>query len=170
MIRASKIVAVFDWLVSACAAAVGLLILLSVALVTADVVGRYFLSQPIGWVFELTEHILVCVPFLGMAWLVRQARGASHVRIEIVVNLLPVRWRPRADAFAYALCALTCGFTTFYAIETTVDHFSRGIVTYGIYPIPKFILIAIVAFGLALTTIEFARKSRDALRTGREQT
>ncbi|GJL80901.1 MAG: hypothetical protein DHS20C01_05350 [marine bacterium B5-7] len=156
MTQESRFVAAYDWLVSACAVIVGLFILLTVVLVTADVVGRYFFDKPIGWVFEVTEHILVCVPFLGMAWLIR--RG-EHVRIEIVVQLFPAHWQPRFEMVADLLSALACAIATYYAVVTAIDHFSRGIVTYGIYPVPKFILITIIAFGLGLSTIEFLRRS-----------
>jgi len=154
--RAARLTALYDRLLTACAALVGMLILSTVLLVTADVVGRYFFSAPIGWVFELTEHILVCVPFLGMAWLVR---GAGHVSIEIVVQTLSPAWQTRLTVLAYVLSGLTCAVATYYAAATTLDHYARGIVTYGIYPIPKFTLIAVIAFGLALTTIEFFRRA-----------
>ncbi len=157
-------VSVYDAVVSICAVIVGVLILTTVVLVTSDVVGRYFFDAPIGWVFEVTEHILVCVPFLGMAWL---ARRGEHVRIEIVVQRLPDRWHWRVDLIAALLSALACGIATYYGFAATVDHFSRGIVTYGIYPIPKFILIAIVTFGLGLTTIEFTRKAVTVCRNAR---
>lgn len=154
--RGARLIALYDRLLTACAVVVGLLILSTVFLVTVDVVSRYFFSAPLGWVFELTEHILVCVPFLGMAWLVR---GSGHVRIEIVVQTLPPLWQTRFTILAYVLSGLTCAAATYYATATTFDHYARGIVTYGIYPIPKFILIAIIAFGLALTTIEFFRRA-----------
>lgn len=153
------LVSIYDGLVSACAVIVGVLILLTVLLVTSDVVGRYFFAAPIGWVFEVTEHILVCVPFLGMAWL---ARRGEHVQIDIVVQALSTHWRRRIGVLADGLSCLACAIATYYAFATTVDHFSRGIVTYGIYPIPKFLLIAIVTFGLGLTTIEFLRKAVSA--------
>ncbi len=165
MRRTAWLSATYDGLVTACAVVVGIFILLTVVLVTSDVVGRYFFAAPIGWVFEVTEHILVCVPFLGMAWL---ARRGEHVRIEIVVQMLPPRWSRRADILANLLSTLVCATATYYAVAATLDHFTRGIVTYGIYPMPKFLLIAVVAFGLGLTTIEFLRQTLAALKANRE--
>ncbi len=157
----SWLAAIHGGIVNGCAAIVAVLILLTVFLVTADVAGRYFFSAPIGWVFELTEHILVCVPFLGMAWLVRHG---GHVKIEIVVQMLPDQWRRRSEALAELLCALACLVAAIYALQTTLDHFSRGIVTYGIYPVPKFLLIAVVTFGLAMTAVEFVLRATETLR------
>jgi TRAP-type transport system small permease protein len=149
----------YDLLLSLLAALVGALLVCSVILVVADVLGRYFFQRPIGWVFELTEHILVAVPFLGMAWLVRRAGG--HVRVEIVVQLLPPRLQSLLNAGVSLLAGLTCGIASYWALVTTWDHFTRGIMTYGIYPLPRFILIALIAVGLGLTTIEFLRKAYD---------
>lgn len=146
----------FDRLVVACAAVAGLMILSTVLMITADVIGRYFFSVTFPWIFELTEHILVSIPFLGMAWLVR---SETHVRIDILLTTLPKRLRGWADSFAYGLSAATCAFMTYYALLTTIDHYLRGIVTYGIYPIPKFLLLSVITFGLALTAIEFLRKT-----------
>lgn len=159
--RASGVIALYDRLLTACAVLVGVLILSAVLLVTADVASRYFFSAPIGWAFELTEHILVSVAFLCMAWLVR---GAGHIRIEIVLQYFSSAWQRRLNVVSHVLSGLTCAAATFYAVATTLDHYDRGIVTYGIYPIPKFILIAVIAFGLALTTIEFFRKALSVVR------
>lgn len=159
MTRDSWLVAAWDRFVAACAAFVGVLILLTMVLVTADVAGRYFFSKPIGWVFEVTEHILVFVPFLGMAYLVRLG---AHVRIEIVVQALPQQWQRWAGVLANVLSAAACGIATWYAFATAIDHFARNIFTYGIYPVPKYLLIGVMAIGLAMTTIEFLRKVFEA--------
>lgn len=147
--------AVLDFVVTASAVVVGVLILMSVLMVTADVIGRYFFHTPLGWVLEVTEHFLVCIPFLAMAWLVRDDR---HVRIDALVRALPARGQIALNIAVSLLGGLVCGVATYFAIETAFDHYMRGIVTYGIYPVPKFMLIAVVAFGLGLSTIEFARR------------
>jgi TRAP-type C4-dicarboxylate transport system permease small subunit len=147
----------YNKLVDLCAAVVGLMIILAVIFVVIDVAGRYFFSSPIGWVLEATEYILLSIPFLAMAWLVRKAEG--HVRIELLVQALPQAWQNRLNIFSSLLASSACGLATYYAVETTIDHFLRNIVTPGIYPIPKFTIIAIVSLGLGLTTIEFLRKA-----------
>lgn len=154
---ASLILAVYDRIVATCAAIVGILILSTVLLVTADVAGRYFFAEPIEWALELTEYFLLCVPFLGMAWLIRRAEG--HVRIDLLLDALPPRGQMALNLTSSILATLTCGFAAYFAIETTLDHYNRSVLTYGIYPIPKFVPISVIAIGLVLATIEFMRKA-----------
>lgn len=155
----SRIFAWYDSLLGGFAALVGVALLCTVFLVTADVAGRFFFRQPIGWVFEATEHILMSVPFLGMAWLVRHAGG--HVRIDLLVKTFPDHWQARAEVLSSALCAGACATATFFAVATAWDHYVRGIMTYGIYPVPKYLLVGIIAFGFILATIEFIRSGAE---------
>ena len=137
------------------AAIVGLLLLFAMLAVSADVVGRYFLNTPIGWVLEITEYILLYTPFLGMAWLVRRAEG--HVRIDLIVKALPPRIQVILNLLVAVIAAVFCAVAAWYAAETTWDHYLRSVETYGIYPIPKWIVLIVIAAGFAFTAVEFAR-------------
>ncbi len=141
------------------AATVGLLLLFAMASVSADVVGRYFLAAPIGWVLELTEYILLYTPFLGMAWLVRRAEG--HVRIDLLVTALPVRTQIKLNLLVTTVAAVACATAAYYAGLTTWDHYVRQVETYGIYPIQKWTLLIVIAAGFAFTAVEFFRKAFD---------
>ena len=72
-------VAAYDRFLGLLAAVVGLMVLASMVFVVVDVLLRYFFDAPIGWVIEVCEYFLLFTPFLGMAWLVRQAEG--HIRM-----------------------------------------------------------------------------------------
>jgi TRAP-type C4-dicarboxylate transport system permease small subunit len=106
-------------------------------------------------VLEVTEHILFATPFLAMAWLVNRAEG--HVRVDIVVNALAPRPKSALNAAVALIGVAVCGVGTYYAGITAWDHYLRNVETYGIYPIPKWTLIQIIALGFAMTTVEFAR-------------
>jgi TRAP-type C4-dicarboxylate transport system permease small subunit len=124
--------------------------------VTIDVVARYFFNRPLAWVFEATEYFMLYIPFLGMAWLVRRD---GHVRIDLLVNALTPRAQVKLDLVTSVAGALTCAIIAYYAYQSTVSHYARKVVTYGIYPIPKYFLIAGICIGFALTTIEFVRRA-----------
>ena len=143
------------------AAIVGLSLLFAMVAVSADVVGRYFLAAPIGWVLELTEYILLYTPFLGMAWLVRRAEG--HVRIDVLVTALSPRTQIALNIMVAGVAAVACAAASYYAGLTTWDHYVRAVETYGIYPIPKWLLLIVIAVGFGLTAIEFVRKVFDHL-------
>jgi len=148
---------VLEWL---CAWAAALLIPYIMITISADVVGRYLLDRPIGWAIELAEYALMAIPFLSMAWLVRHN---GHVRIDLLLTALGARWRSRLNVLTNLLAAATCGIAAYYAVLTTISQYQRGVTTIGIYPVDKYILIAVVAFGLSLAFIEFMRAAGRAL-------
>lgn len=158
----AAIARLWERFLSLLAAIVGLLLLLAMVSVSADVVGRYFLAAPIGWVLELTEYILLYTPFLGMAWLVRRAEG--HVRIDVLVSALPGRVQVKLNLLVALVAASACAAAAYYAGLTTWDHYQRGVETYGIYPIQKWTLLIVIAAGFAFTAVEFARKAQDHVR------
>lgn len=139
----------------------GVFLVFMVLSISADVLGRYFFSHPIGWVVEVCEHILMAIPFLSMAWLVNQN---GHVMVDMVVRALDPKLQKRVGFITYCIGAAICGAGTYFAIIVTWDNYVRNVNTSGIYPIPKPILLSIIAFGLLLTTIEFLRKAIGAVR------
>ena len=157
-----RLVQIYDGFVAALAVLAGLVIVLAMAFVVVDVSGRFFASAPIAWINEYTEHLMVFIPFLGMAWLVRRAEG--HVRIDLVVNALSPKAQNWLAVWVTLLCVGTCAFGAYYAGLETVKNFDRGIKTIGNFPAPKWPLIGAVALGLALCAIEFARNLYAELR------
>ena len=157
-----QLVQVYDWIVAALAAVAGLAIITAMTFVVVDVSGRFFASAPIAWINEYTEHLMVFIPFLGMAWLVRRAEG--HVRIDLVVNALSPRAQSWLAVWVGILCTGTCAFTAYYAGLESFKNFARGIETIGNYPAPKWPLIGAVALGLGLCAIEFARVLYEDIR------
>ncbi|MDP2578140.1 MAG: TRAP transporter small permease [Candidatus Palauibacterales bacterium] len=145
----------WDFLITANAVVAACLIPVIMVSVSADVIGRYVLDAPIGWVIEFAEYALFAIPFLGMAWLVGYRDG--HVRIDLLVQVLPLRWQARLESFTSLVAGLTCAAATWFAVLTTVSQYQRGVITIGIYPISKYLLVSIVAYGLACTTVELLR-------------
>lgn len=153
---------IFDRVVDGLAAFAAILLLFVMLSVSADVVGRYFLDRPIGWVLEINEYVLLYVPFLGMAWLARRADG--HVRIDILLNALPPRPRSLLNAATLLLAAGTCAVACWWALATTWDQFARDTYTVGIYPIPKFIPVSVIGVGFSLTAIQFLKQAAAHVR------
>lgn len=152
----------YDRAVAGLAGIVGMLLVAAMLMVAGDVCGRYFFNSPIGWTLEYTEHILVYTPFLGMAWLVR--RKETHIRIDFIVSAFSLRTQNFIDGVVSFVAAGVCAFTGYYAIETTAEHIARGVMTSGVYPIPKSYLLGVIALGLVLTAIEFVRRGHESLR------
>src|SRR5438046_2981321 len=75
----------------------GALLILSVALNFANVIGRYFFSASIYWAEEVMLFLMVGCVFLGngvVAWSGRQ------IRMDVVVGMMPKKARQMLDLFA----------------------------------------------------------------------
>jgi TRAP-type C4-dicarboxylate transport system permease small subunit len=75
----------------------GLLLVLSVTLNFANVVGRYFFNASIPWAEETMLFLMVGCVFLGnglVAWSGRQ------IRMDVIVNMMPPTVRAALDLFS----------------------------------------------------------------------
>lgn len=138
-------------------AMIGVLLLLAIMVgIGCDVAARYFFNEPIGWMLEFVQHSMLLILFLGMPWLTREG---GHVSIDMLVDALPVSGRRVLIGSGLVVAGLTSGFVAYWALISTIDNFQREVETNGIYPIPRGLLIAVIAIGLALSAIEFMRRS-----------
>ena len=150
-------VAAYDRFLGVLAVAVGIMVLSSMVFVVADVLLRYFFGAPIGWVIEVCEYFLLFTPFLGMAWLVRQAEG--HIRIDVVVQSLGARTQAVLNCWGSFLIVAALVPGAYYSAISAWSHVERNVMTPGVYPIPKGYLMFVITLGFGLTAIEFARKA-----------
>lgn len=146
----------YDKVVNALAQLAVLLLLAIMIGIGLDVAARYLINQPIGWMQEYVQHSLLYILFLGMPWLTREG---GHVSIDMLVDALPMAGRRVLIAAGLLVAGFAAGFIAFWAAVSTVDNFQRGVETNGIYPIPRAWLIGVMALGLALTAVEFFRRS-----------
>ena len=153
----TAIVTAYDRFLGYLAVVVGIMVLLSMVFVVIDVLLRYFFGAPIGWVIEVCEYFLLFTPFLGMAWLVRQAEG--HIRIDIIVQALSPRLQAALNCWGSFLVAVTLAIGSYYSAISASGHIARNVMTPGVYPIPKGYLMLVITLGFGLSAIEFARKA-----------
>jgi TRAP-type C4-dicarboxylate transport system permease small subunit len=82
----------------------GVLLVASVALNFANVVGRYFFNASIPWAEEAMLFLMVGCVFLGngvVAWSGRQ------IRMDVVVRMLPPKVREALDLFSELVFLIT---------------------------------------------------------------
>jgi TRAP-type C4-dicarboxylate transport system permease small subunit len=75
----------------------GVLLIASVALNFANVVGRYFFNASIPWAEEAMLFLMVGCVFLGngvVAW------SGRYIRMDIIVNLMPPKIRAALELFS----------------------------------------------------------------------
>ncbi len=91
-------------LVSCLRVLAGMLLILSVALNFANVIGRYFFSASIYWAEEVMLFLMVGCVFLGngvVAWSGRQ------IRMDVIVSMMPAKVRVTLDLFAELVFIVT---------------------------------------------------------------
>ena len=85
--------------------AAGAMLMLSVSINFANIIGRYFLSYSLSWAEEAMLFLMIGCVFLGAsegAWLGR------HIRMDVVISLLPARVRKAFDVLADLVTIATC--------------------------------------------------------------
>jgi TRAP-type C4-dicarboxylate transport system permease small subunit len=148
------IVRLYDRLLDAMAYAAVILLFAVMVGIGVDVAARYLFGSPIGWVYEFVQHSMLLILFLGLPWLTRQR---EHVSVDIVVDAVPPPVRRVMLVAGCLLSALVCGHLARWALVSTHDNFTRNVLTDGIYPVPRWWLIGVIALGLTLTTFELLR-------------
>jgi C4-dicarboxylate transporter DctQ subunit len=121
------------------------------ALITYLVISRYLFHNPIGWVLEITEYMLLWSTFIGAAWVLK---GDGHVKIDLVINFLPSRIKRQLESIMYVLGFLLFIYIAWHTSLETLDIYSRGILSVKMLKIPKYFLLMIIPLGSLLLSIQ----------------
>jgi TRAP-type C4-dicarboxylate transport system permease small subunit len=92
-------------LMAALRIAAGAMLALSVAINFANIIGRYFLSVSLPWAEEAMLFLMIGCVFLGagpVGW------AGRHIRMDVVVSLLPPRARKAFDVLSDLATIATC--------------------------------------------------------------
>lgn len=117
------------------------------ALVTFDVVLRYFFNDPTVWAGEVASFLTIAVVFLGLA---QNMRLGDHIRIDVFTNLLSPRTQLFLDVIAHAI-AIVFSVVLFMGCWTRFDNFwVRNTVSDSPVMIPLWIPMLPVLAGAAI--------------------
>ena len=85
--------------------AAGAMLVLSVGINFANIIGRYFLSVSLSWAEEAMLFLMIGCVFLGaspVGW------AGRHIRMDVVVSLLPPRARRAFESVSDLVTIATC--------------------------------------------------------------
>jgi C4-dicarboxylate transporter DctQ subunit len=152
----SKMGRILDRLMEGFVWLAGLLMMFSLITVCIDVVMRYFFNRPTGWVLQFSEYILLYIPFLAAAFVLRED---SHIRIDIVLNRLACDTQSLINMVTSLLACLVLAILTYYGTYITIDFYLRNVPTLKYLKIPEFLVIMVIPMGCFLFAIQFMRKA-----------
>jgi TRAP-type C4-dicarboxylate transport system permease small subunit len=102
---------VVEWGINGAHFISGVLLVGIVILNAANIVGRYVLDEPFGWADETLVQMMIVSVFLAYP---RVTFEAAHIRMDVLVAKLPLKWR-RLMEFCGDLLTLILAGTMIYA-------------------------------------------------------
>jgi TRAP-type C4-dicarboxylate transport system permease small subunit len=139
-------------LMAALRLAAGAMLVASVAINFANIIGRYFLSVSIPWAEEMMLFLMIGAVFFGIGpvgWLGR------HIRMDVVVSLLPPRARELFEIFSDLVTIVTCLMLAVFAwpVMTMLAELDQRS---AMANIPLVVPQAVVPLGLLLMALLIA--------------
>ena len=157
-----KLAAALSWAIRTSALGAAGIVVLLMALVVADITGRYLFNSPVPMTYEVGSFMLVFIVFLGLAY--SQLQGA-HIRVEFFTLRLPPKPRALLDLLAYTLGVAIYGAIFYQGFKWAYDSFVIGEYVAGLVNIPKWPSQFAVVFGALLLALQFIA---DWLRRARQ--
>jgi TRAP-type C4-dicarboxylate transport system permease small subunit len=102
-----------DALMRAIRVLIAVLLIASVLLNFANIVGRYAFHAPLIGAEEMMMFLMIAIVFLGAAVVAREGR---HIKMDIIVGLLPVPAQKVIHAVVEVLAIAVTGMITYLAI------------------------------------------------------
>lgn len=146
---------VLDYIENVLAYIGGILLAISTITVVMEVISRYLFNYSFLWVNEISEYILLYIPFLGAAWLLR---SNGHITVDILEEIMSSRLRYFSDILIAMVGILICIIIVWYGTLTTFDVLYRDVRSLTTLQIPQVYVMAIIPLGTFILMLEFIRK------------
>lgn len=121
------------------------------AMLTYEVVARYYFIKPTRWAAELSQMCLIWGSLLAMAWLLRQR---NHIQVDAVVRLLPAPVTRVLDSLVMIIIAVFSGITAWYGFLIFHDSFVRGRTTGSLLDLPIWITELAIPVGFVMLLVQ----------------
>ena len=149
----TRLASTFGRVLNLLAIVAALTLLAMVVMVTADIILRNLTRSGFPWANEVSEYALYVITLLTAPWLLRRGQ---HVRIDLVLTLVPLRlaWLMEAlgDVVGFAVCLVMMR----YGLKMTLDSAMLGSITIKNLVFPEWWLLWPLPVCFALLAIEFA--------------
>jgi TRAP-type C4-dicarboxylate transport system permease small subunit len=134
----------------------GIIIVLIMLAVCANVIMRYFLNRPIVGIDEISEYLLLFITFIGSAWLLREE---GHVGVDILLIRLSNKSNAFLGIFSSLIGIFICLILIWFGSKVVWINFQRGSYFPSLLEIPKAPVLAIIPLGSFLLLLQFLRRT-----------
>ena len=147
---------IFDAIVK-CAAMLGAFLLaMSVAVTVGDVILRPFGLRYFSWHVDAVELGLVIATFLLAPWILTVG---AHVRVDVVLQILPARLAKGVERLAWGWGAVLCGWLGWLAIGELLSAAQRGTLFIRSFVIPEWWILTVVPYCFAALCVELVLRA-----------
>jgi TRAP-type C4-dicarboxylate transport system permease small subunit len=120
-------------------------------LILTQIVARYF-GVLVPGALELAGYAMAASSFLALAYALRVG---GHIRVSLVIQLMPARARRLCDLWSITVGTLLAGFFAWYVAEMVVTTWRFGDRTPGLLDIPLWIPQLSMLVGLVVLLTAF---------------
>jgi TRAP-type C4-dicarboxylate transport system permease small subunit len=121
------------------------------AMLTYEVVARYFFIKPTIWAAELSQLCLIWGCLLGLAWVLNMRR---HITVNAVTALMPAPAQRLCVALSLLILIVFSVIVTYWGWDIFYDSWERGRTTGSLLNLPSWVAELSVPVGFGLLTAQ----------------
>jgi len=133
----------------------GILLLFVTVGTCIDAILRYLLNRPIPWMLEITEYVMLYIPFLGAALVLKEG---GHIKVDLLIYRLSDRNKIRISIVTSLVGGIIMSIYTWLGIQVTLDFYNRGVASLEYLKTPMYLILMIIPIGGLFFTIQFFRQ------------
>jgi TRAP-type C4-dicarboxylate transport system permease small subunit len=121
-----------------------------------EVFRRFFLSYSSIWSEEIARYAFIYIAWIGAAAAIRER---AHIRIDVLLPLLPNRWRTLTYIFGDVVTMVLAVIALYWSMEPVINSIHFGSVTHGLRISQAWFLFA-VPLGFSLMIIRLVQSMK----------
>lgn len=139
-------------LAAGAAAIAALALVAMIGVISYEVVARSVFNAPTSWVVEVGAYLLVAMAFIGLA---PAERAGAHIKVDLVLNLLPEARRRRWVQVADWLGLLFVGLCAWQLLLFNLGEYRNDTRSWGLLSTPQWLpelpmTLGFIAYALAM--------------------
>lgn len=160
-----KLLMSLDWFENILVFIGGILISIATFSVVLEVITRFLFNHSFVWVNEFVEYVLLYVPFLGAAWLLRKN---AHITIDVLEIYFSNKMRRIADMIIILIGLFVSAVLFWYGKDIFLKYLESDLRSLTPMKVPLAYVMICIPIGSLVLFLEFIRKGFLFLKGARE--